>query len=305
MLKVVNYTAKTILNRSKIRGISYTLNPYIGCQFACRYCYASYMSQLVQEKVTAWGGFVYPKINAPELLLQELPKLSARQSCPSIMLASATDAWQNIEKDLQLTRRLLQIFQQQHYPGELLCLTKSMLIARDVDLLTSLPHVHVNVTITGLNDQLSHFFEPGAPSLSQRIQLLQQLQQSGLDVGVFFCPVLPYFLSHQEELEALFQRFKELKIRSLTYQLLNFYGGVKTRMQQCLQHSPLAQQLYLDTAQRRDYQQKMHQQIRALIKKYGLPSLHEKMVTPGFTTPMVNTPRPQPSLLELLEEPQV
>ena len=61
-------TAKTILVRCGIPGIDYVINPYIGCRFACKYCYASFMGRFVGKTIYDWGQYVYAKVNAPELL---------------------------------------------------------------------------------------------------------------------------------------------------------------------------------------------------------------------------------------------
>ena len=85
-MKIEYFNSKTILNKSSLQNIDYTINPYIGCGFGCKYCYASYLSNLVRENSTQWGNFVYVKQNCIQLLEKELGKMILNYKKPSIML---------------------------------------------------------------------------------------------------------------------------------------------------------------------------------------------------------------------------
>ena len=153
-MKISYIKAKSILNKSKLGGVDYTINPYIGCEFACKYCYASYLSNLVKEDNDKWGQFVYVKENTIELLQKELGKMALNYQTPNIMLSSATDPYQYIEAKEKMTRRILKTFADFKFKGQVMCLTKSSMILRDIDFLKKLdayPHRTVYAKIILLN----------------------------------------------------------------------------------------------------------------------------------------------------------
>lgn len=90
--------AKSIITKSKLPDTDYVVNPYIGCQFACLYCYASFMGRFVNESLENWGNYLYVKTNAAELFKVEYKRLKPiNNKSPSIMLSSVTDPYQGVE----------------------------------------------------------------------------------------------------------------------------------------------------------------------------------------------------------------
>ena len=84
-MEVKEIQTKSILTLSKLPDTDYVINPYVGCRFGCTYCYASFMGRFVSKQINDWGEYVYAKINAPELLRNELRKLKNKgrnKSCP-------------------------------------------------------------------------------------------------------------------------------------------------------------------------------------------------------------------------------
>src|SRR3989338_10259970 len=120
--------AKSILILSKLPDADYVVNPYIGCRFGCTYCYASFMGRFVGKKVSDWGEYVYPKINAPELLKKELKKLKDKGRGQEIFFSSVTDPYQGLEAKYQLTRKCLEELADFGFEGTLSILTKSDLV---------------------------------------------------------------------------------------------------------------------------------------------------------------------------------
>lgn len=116
--------AKSILTKSKLPDADYVVNPYIGCPFACLYCYASFMGKFVGESIESWGDYLYVKSNAVQLFAQEFPKLQRNKSNPSILLSSVTDPYNGLELKYPLTRGILEIISQSHYKGQVGILTK-------------------------------------------------------------------------------------------------------------------------------------------------------------------------------------
>lgn len=110
------------------------------------------MGRSVDEPVTQWGRYVYPKANAIEIFEQELQRLQSKGKYPTILLSSVTDPYQPFEKKYQLTRGIIELLSQYHYSGRVSILTKSPLVLRDIDLLNQLSSCEVGVTVTTDND---------------------------------------------------------------------------------------------------------------------------------------------------------
>lgn len=188
-LKVSEIHAKGILTRSRIPSVDYSLNPYVGCYFGCRYCYASFMRRFTNHK-EPWGEFVDVKINAPEVLEKEIQRAKPGR----IMMSLVTDPYQPIEKRYELTRRCLQVFLKLGYKFEefsLSILTRSALVLRDTDLLKRIPNLEVGLTVTTDNEAIRKIFEPKAHSIQSRIETLWRLKACGIKTYAFIGPMLP------------------------------------------------------------------------------------------------------------------
>ena len=176
--------AKSILSRSGIERVSYTINPYTGCSHGCLYCYATFMKKYTGH-AEVWGAFVDVKVNAAQLLRRQLP----RSAKGNIIVSSVTDPYQRIEARFGLTRACLTVLRDYDFPVEVL--TKSPLVLRDADLMADFPDLEVGLTITTDDDRISRIFEPGAPPVRARIQALRKLHEKGLRTFVFIGPALP------------------------------------------------------------------------------------------------------------------
>lgn len=176
--------AKTILVRSRITEKAYCLNPYIGCQHGCRYCYATFMKRFTGHK-EEWGKFVDIKINAPLLLAKELSRAQKWE----IIISSVTDPYQPLERRYKLTRQCLEILLKQQFPISIL--TKSSLVLRDIDLLTRFDQCEVGLTISTDKDRIRRLFEPFSPAISERIRALRKLHRQGMRTYAFIGPILP------------------------------------------------------------------------------------------------------------------
>ncbi len=273
-MKVSYIKAKTILNRSKLGDLDYTINPYIGCEFCCKYCYASYLSNLIKEDNDKWGEYVCIKKNAVELLKKELGKMILNYQSPNIMLSSATDPYQYIEAKEKLTRRILETFVDFKFKGQLLCLTKSPMILRDIDILNDIGNLIVSFSISHNNDRIKNFFEPNAPSIKSRFNALKKFNENGFKTCVFAAPILPYFENHILELEELFKQIKDSGTNNIVCDLLNMHGNM-TRYRDLFRTSVKGRELYLERATNKEYQYKMYDIINGLIEKYGFNKIYK------------------------------
>lgn len=202
-LSVTEKNAKTALALSRIDGIDYALNPYVGCAHGCRYCYAEFMQRFSRHS-EQWGNFVDVKINLPQLLNQELHRRYSRtRQLPMtpdlvagepgrqlrISLSTVTDPYQPLEQKYQLTRRCLEILLR--YPVSVSILTKSPLVLRDIDLFQQFENIQVGLTISTDREDIRQIFEPAAPPIPSRLAALRQLHEQGIRTWVFIGPILP------------------------------------------------------------------------------------------------------------------
>lgn len=183
-LEVKEITTKSAISESGITD--YCINPYAGCQHACKYCYARFVSRFYGRKMSDWGKFVYAKVNLPRLLSTE-KKL---KKPGEIILSSTTDAYQPLEEKYQITRKVLQeLLNEEKF--NIVIQTKSSLVLRDIDIIRSFGNrIKVGFTIT-MDDEMAKIFEPGASSTSKRIEALRKLKENGVTTYSFLGPLIP------------------------------------------------------------------------------------------------------------------
>ncbi|MDE1183616.1 PA0069 family radical SAM protein [Paraburkholderia sp.] len=192
--EVFEERAKTILTRNASPDISFgvSLNPYRGCEHGCIYCFARPThSYLGLSPGLDFESRIYAKINAPELLEHELSKKSYVPE--PIALGVNTDAWQPVERDLRLTRRVIEVLSERNHPFA--AITKSSLIERDLDLLAPMAargQVMAAITITTLDADIARTLEPRAATPSRRLRTIRALSEAGVPVGVSIAPVIPF-----------------------------------------------------------------------------------------------------------------
>ena len=186
--------SRSILNKTTSRrGLPFThaINPYRGCEFACRYCYARYTHEFLELRAPEdFERKIYFKQNAAWLLEQELRRLKPGTE---IALGTATDPYQPLERRQGVTRSLLEVFAR--FSGLALgIVTKSTLIARDLDLLRKIAarnSLTVHLTVTTMNAKLARLMEPRAPRPDLRMSTLARLREAGLRAGVLCSPLMP------------------------------------------------------------------------------------------------------------------
>jgi len=174
--------SKSILSSSKI--YPYVLNPYVGCQHACSYCYARYMKKFTGHK-ESWGTFVDVKVNAADLLQQEI----FRKKRATVWISGVCDPYQPLERNYQLTRACLRILAANQWP--MVLQTRSPLILRDIDILSEATTVEVGFSITTADDSIRKLFEPAAPSIPERLDALSKLHDAGVRTYAMIAPILP------------------------------------------------------------------------------------------------------------------
>jgi DNA repair photolyase len=201
-------TAKSLLNRcvsKRAMPFTWTINPYRGCEFGCRYCYARYTHEFMEMRDgMEFEQKIYVKQHAGGLLRNELRRVKPHES---IALGTATDPYQPAERRYEITRGILEEFAR-HRGYELGIVTKSNLIERDLELLQQVAQsnrLSVHVTITTLNTDLARILEPRAPRPDLRMDAVRALVKAGLRVGISCSPVIPGITDSPKDLESLIQ----------------------------------------------------------------------------------------------------
>jgi DNA repair photolyase len=216
---------RTLLNRSvSKRGLTHfwSINPFRGCEFGCKYCYARYTHEFLQPTpintppvgnidipeqpwARAFEHEIYLKENAAWLLEQELRKIDPKDE---IAIGTATDPYQPIERRVGITRSLLEVFARQK-GLRIGIITKSSLITRDIDLLQQIAANNtlvLHLTITTNDDALARKLEPRAPRPDLRFAALRKLCIAGLNAGVLCSPLLPGINDSVASIDAVAER---------------------------------------------------------------------------------------------------
>ncbi len=227
----------TVLNKHKKRDSwfldDYSVNPYMGCAFNCIYCYVrgSKYGENMRERFVV-------KSNAPAVLERQLKKRAEKKEYGVIALATATEPYQEVEKELKLTRKLLSVILRYRFPLHIL--TKSALVLRDLDLFREidakaiLPYdlrdklkrgVIINFSISTLDERLSRIIEPGAPKPEDRLKAMQRCREEGFMSGVSYIPVLPYLSDSEEELDNMIKTAKDYGADFVFVGALTLFGS--------------------------------------------------------------------------------
>jgi DNA repair photolyase len=198
--------AKSLLNRctsNRNMPFTWTINPYRGCEFGCRYCYARYTHEFMEMRDgMEFEQKIYVKQHTAELLRRNLQRVKPGES---IALGTATDPYQPAERRYEVTRSILEEFAR-HHGLELGIVTKSDLLLRDLDVLREVSKnnvLSIHITVTTLDVELARILEPRAPRPDLRINALRELSAAGVTVGVSCSPVLPGITDSPANLEAV------------------------------------------------------------------------------------------------------
>ncbi|MBI2458184.1 MAG: radical SAM protein, partial [candidate division NC10 bacterium] len=205
-VEYLSIEVRSVLNRcvSPRMPFTWTINPYRGCEFGCRYCYARYTHEFMG--LNRWEDFeekIYVKRDAARILVRELTP--ERLSGQSIALGTATDPYQPAERRYGVTRSLLAVMALAR-DLTLSITTKSDLVTRDIDLLRRIAarnSLQVNLTVTTLDRRLARILEFRAPTPELRLSALRALRQAGIVAGVNIAPIMPEITDSRADLEAV------------------------------------------------------------------------------------------------------
>ena len=270
--------SRSILNRTKPNmPFQWTINPYRGCEFGCKYCYARYTHEFMELDAFEFEDKIYAKSAAAHLLRQELGRIDRKDH---IAIGTATDPYQPAERRFGRMRSILEVFARER--GRFLGITtKSDLVLRDVELLREISRgnvLSINLTITTLDEKLARLLEPRAPAPRLRLDAVRRLSDAGICVSVFPSPIMPGLTDGERQLDRLAKAARDAGA-------LSFGGGPLFLM-------PSAQKVFLPFMEKefpelasryrecyeksaylgRAYKDSLQQRVRRIRDKYGLAS---------------------------------
>lgn len=253
-IRYLGTKARSVLNSPATTGMDFwSINPYVGCAFGCAYCYARFTHRYVVERATAagetsdsladasslppWLAFerrIFVKQNAAEVLRRRFATSTSAQAVvhgESIVIGTATDPYQPAERLFRVTRSVLEVLAT--LPGlQIVIITKSPLITRDIDLLqqiTSRSRLTVHLSLITLDRDLARRIEPRAPTPESRLRALRRLREADIDTGINIMPVLPGLTDRAEGLAALVRRVAELGATHINCGALRLRASARRR----------------------------------------------------------------------------
>jgi len=303
--KFVSLEPKSVLNSPQQTGVDFwSLNPYIGCEFGCTYCYARYAHRYTVERAHdagklsdeeflefrgphGWEAFerrVFVKdtlLGALERDLRRYFRSSGPTTRPAapIVIGTATDPYQPAERRFRLTRGILERLTRCEGLN-IGIITKSPLIARDTDVLRRLQErsdLEVHISLTTVDVALIRKVEARSPMPAVRLRALRRLADAGVRVGLIVAPVLPGLTDDVPHLEALFQAAREAGARFVHAGPLRLYTAVRERF------LPMLDERFPHLAVRyrrayegrsgvpRDYARALSARIKQLQARFGFP----------------------------------
>lgn len=202
-----------------------TLNAYRGCEHGCIYCFARpYHEYLGMSVGLDFESKIFVKREGPELLRAEMMKKSWQPKV--VMMSGITDCYQPLEKQLEITRRCLQVFNE--FKNPVTILTKNKLVTRDIDILAEMAAfqcAQVFVSITTLDNELCRTMEPRASQPRLRLEAVRQLRAAGIPAGVMVAPIIPGLTDH--EMPRILEAAAEVGAMSAAFTIVRLPYGVK------------------------------------------------------------------------------
>ena len=263
-IRIKEVLCKNALTPSGITGMDYSLNPYIGCEHSCIYCYATFIRRWHKHQ-EEWGKIIEIKINLIERLIKELKKKKG-----TVCIGTVADPYQPIELEYQLTKKALQTLMKYQWPIEIL--TKSHLILRDLEILKDYQNLAIEITLTTLNERVRKIFEPKASSVEERKKAIRTLVEKGIYTTIFFGPIIPYFSDQEEKIREIFDFAQEVGVKEVLCDSLNYFKSKLKIILEKIAFNERAVTFYLNISKDYDgYKNNLRAKIIKISKDYRLP----------------------------------
>ena len=249
---------QSVMTKSSLPVGGYSVNPYVGCPHACRYCYASFMKRFTAH-TEPWGTFLDVKHWKP---IANPHKFDGQR----IVIGSVTDGYNPYEEEFRRTRKLLE--ELKGTTAEIMICTKSDLVLRDLDLLKSFPKVTVSWSVNTLDEQFRLDMDH-AVSIERRLDAMKQVYDAGIRTVCFISPIFPGIT----DVKAIINRVKDFA-DLIWLENLNLHGQFKGDIMNYIRekHPELAS-LYdeIYNKKRMDYWKSLEQEISAFTHEKGYP----------------------------------
>ena len=266
---------KNPLTKSDLPVSDYSLNPYLGCEHGCKYCYACFMKRFTGHE-EPWGEFLDVKYWKP-LIHPE------RYAGKEVFLGSVTDPYQPAEEKYRRTRAVLEELRGSGV--KLSIATKSDLVLRDLDLIQSFPEARVSWSINTLDERFKDDMDK-AVSIERRLAAMKAFHDAGVRTTCFISPIFPGIT----DVPAIIQRAKD-DCNLIWLENLNLRGPFKPVILNYIREKrPELAPLYRDIYQRgsRGYWQALDEALRAYCEGLGLPYVtNDDSMTRPFDAPPV------------------
>ena len=298
--KFVALAARSVMNSPEQTGMDFwSINPYVGCEFGCTYCYARYAHRYVVERARdggrlsseeftefrgphGWEAFehrIFVKRNVLAALDADLARYFRSGNNAPIVIGTATDPYQPAERRFRLTREMLERLTR-YEALSIGIITKSPLVTRDIDVLERLgarSDLEVYISLISADAALVRRMEARSPGPTARLRALRKLTAAGINAGLIVAPVLPGISDDVAHLEALFQAAREAGARFIHAGPLRMYPGMRARFLPVLAAQfPHLSDRYARAYTRHasappEYAAALKRRIQRLQEKFGFP----------------------------------
>jgi DNA repair photolyase len=269
----IELECKTALNHLK-RKIPYAwdLNIYRGCKHNCRYCYALYSHECLND--SDFANNIYVKINIVEKLEAELSNKNWKREI--INIGGVTDSYQPCENYYKLMPEILKLLIKYKTPA--IISTKSDLILRDYDLIDELSkntYINVAATITTMDEKIQQLIEPNAVSSLKRFAMLKTFRKTNASIGLHVMPIIPYLTDSYENLESLCRLAQDAQVHYLLPGTLYLRGKTRQSFFSFIKQSfpdkySMLMALYKKGGADKEYKNNLYQRFNMLRDKYKI-----------------------------------
>jgi DNA repair photolyase len=276
---------KVALNRVKGMRFPWSLNPYMGCAHRCTFCYVRAFERRADRPWDdRYGESLRVKVNIAEVLRVELARRSWKRE--TVTIGAATDPYQPAEGRYRLTRRCIETLSAARTPFNII--TRGPMIVRDIDVLAEASRrvaVDVTFSIPTLDLEVWRKTEPGTAPPRQRLRVLRQLVEAGINAGMSIAPILPGLSDSREQLEAVLSAAREAGATHIWCIPLNLKPGTKEHFMANLARDwpemlPRYERLYADRTYLAKWDaEPINERVRELREIYDIADRRESPLT--------------------------